>query len=73
MNTAEKIYHQVKQLPEPLAQEVLAFVDNLKIQHLPENPLQPTSLLAVLATLEDIDESFPDVDEGLLPLDDIKL
>jgi antitoxin VapB len=31
------------------------------------------ALLAVLATMEPIDEDFPDVDEGLLPLDDIEL
>lgn len=31
------------------------------------------ALLAVLATMEAIDEEFPDVDEGLLPLDDIIL
>lgn len=31
------------------------------------------ALLAVLAAMEPIDEEFPDVDEGLLPLDDIDL
>ena len=31
------------------------------------------SLAAVLATMEPIDEEFPDVDAGLLPLDDIEL
>jgi antitoxin VapB len=43
-------------------------------------PVQPklvkgsaAALLAVLATMEPIDEEFPDVDEGLLPLDDIDL
>ncbi len=30
-------------------------------------------LLAVLNSMEPIDEEFPDVDEGLLPLDDIEL
>lgn len=30
-------------------------------------------LLEILATLEPIEEAFPDVDEGLLPLDDVKL
>ena len=30
-------------------------------------------LLAVLAELEPLDEDFPDIDEGLLPLDDIDL
>ena len=31
------------------------------------------SLLDILATLEPLDEEFPDIDEGLLPLDDIDL
>ena len=31
------------------------------------------ALLAVLSTMEPIDEEFPDVGEGLLPLDDIDL
>lgn len=31
------------------------------------------ALLAVLATMEAIDEKFPDVDQGLLPLEDIIL
>lgn len=35
MNTAEKVYHDVLQLPEPLAQEVLQFVESLKYKHLP--------------------------------------
>ncbi len=35
-------------------------------------PFKQSSLLELLATLEDIDEDFPNVDEGLLPLDDIQ-
>lgn len=36
-------------------------------------PYQKKSLLEVFANLDDIDEEFPDVDEGLLPLDDIEI
>jgi antitoxin VapB len=36
-------------------------------------PIRHTSLLSLLATLEAITEHFPDIDEGLLPLDDITL
>lgn len=36
-------------------------------------PAQPLSLLAYLATLEPIEDEFPDVDTGLLPLDEIDL
>ena len=35
-------------------------------------PFKKSSLLELLATLPDIDEDFPSVDEGLLPLDDIQ-
>ena len=31
------------------------------------------SLLEIFANLDDIDEEFPDVDEGLSPLDDIEI
>lgn len=36
-------------------------------------PVRKRSLLALLATLEPIEEAFADVDEGPLPLDDIRL
>ena len=34
---------------------------------------KPTGLAELLASWEPLEEEFPDVDEGLLPLDDIKL
>ncbi|MBC5794139.1 type II toxin-antitoxin system Phd/YefM family antitoxin [Sphaerospermopsis sp. LEGE 00249] len=37
------------------------------------SPVKKKSLLEVFANLEDIDEDFPDVDEGLLPLDDMEI
>ncbi|MBR8835703.1 MAG: type II toxin-antitoxin system Phd/YefM family antitoxin [Stigonema ocellatum SAG 48.90 = DSM 106950] len=37
------------------------------------SPIKKKSLLEIFATLDDIEEDFPDVDEGLLPLDDIQL
>lgn len=36
-------------------------------------PYKKKSLLEVFANLDDIDEEFPDIDEGLLPLDDIEI
>lgn len=36
-------------------------------------PIRKGRLLALLATLEPLDETFPDVDEALPPLDDVKL
>ncbi|MFM7276126.1 MAG: AbrB/MazE/SpoVT family DNA-binding domain-containing protein [Microcystis aeruginosa] len=34
-------------------------------------PISSGSLLSLLTTLPDIADNFPDIDEGLLPLDDI--
>lgn len=36
-------------------------------------PVRKGKLLALLATLEPLEEIFPDVDETLLPLDDVKI
>ncbi len=36
-------------------------------------PVRKKGLLAILATLSDIQEDFPDIDSGLPPLDDIKI
>ena len=36
-------------------------------------PVRKKKLLTLLATLEPLDETFPDVDETLLPLDDVEL
>ncbi|MDB9344634.1 AbrB/MazE/SpoVT family DNA-binding domain-containing protein [Nodularia spumigena CS-586/05] len=36
-------------------------------------PYKKQSLLEIFATLDEIEEEFPNVDEGLLPLDDIEL
>ena len=35
-------------------------------------PVRTDGLLALLATLEDLDTSFPEMDEALLPLDKVK-
>ncbi len=34
-------------------------------------PIPSSSLLSLLTTLQDITDDFPNIDEGLLPLDDI--
>jgi antitoxin VapB len=38
-----------------------------------EPVVKKRNLLALLATLEPIEDEFPNVDEGLLPLDEIRL
>ena len=49
--------------------------DTLVIEPVHPVPRKGTlaGLAAVLATLETLDEDFPDVDEGLPPLDDVDL
>lgn len=36
-------------------------------------PVKKPGLLALLSTLEPIEEDFPNIDEGLLPVDDVEL
>jgi antitoxin VapB len=36
-------------------------------------PVRKRGLLALLKTFEPLDEEFPDVDQGLLPLKDVPL
>ncbi|MGD8553268.1 MAG: AbrB/MazE/SpoVT family DNA-binding domain-containing protein [Anaerolineales bacterium] len=36
-------------------------------------PIRKGKLLTLLATLQPLDDVFPDVDEGLMPLDDVEL
>ena len=36
-------------------------------------PVKKPGLLALLATLEPLEEDFPDVEEGLLPPEDVEL
>ncbi len=47
MNTAEKVYQDVKAFPEPLAQEVLQFVQFLKYKQL--NSPNETTIKAMQA------------------------
>lgn len=65
--------HQTLQLPEGLfllSQEVIIRKEG---ERLIIEPCPQQKLLEILATLDDIDEEFPNVDEGLLPLDAIEL
>lgn len=36
-------------------------------------PIRKKGLLATLSTLGALDEEFPDIDKGMLPLDDVEL
>lgn len=60
----ELVYKILRQFPH---------LEDTTPQQLFPEPLQKSSLLEVLATLEEIEDEFPDIDENLLPLDDINL
>ena len=69
---------QLKQKIEGLDQQYLELVYHFLHQLSPSPNTTPSgvhkpSLLEVLATLEEIDEEFPEIDENLLPLDDFRL
>ena len=36
-------------------------------------PIRRKGLLATLSTLHTLDDGFPDIDQGMLPLDDVEL
>lgn len=65
--------HQVLNIPEKFALSSAEVLLRKEGNRLIIEPIHPNSLLSLLATLEEITENFPDVDEGLLALDDIKL
>ena len=48
-------------------------IASMILEELEIQPVPPRSLLSVLTTLPDIADNFPDIDEGLLPLDDVTL
>ena len=60
-------------LPEELNLDTREVTIRQEGEKLIIEPLKEKSLLQTLATLEDIEEDFPDVDEGLLPLNNIDL
>lgn len=54
-------------------QEVILRKDGDRLIVEPVKPPDRQSLAELFASWETLDEEFPDVDEGLLPLDDIHL
>jgi antitoxin VapB len=65
--------HQVLTIPDEFALSSTEVLLRKEGNRLIIEPISSDSLLSLLATLEDIPENFPDIDEGLLPLDDIVL
>ena len=62
----QNLIHQTLKTGEPLT------ITQNGIPFATISPIQKKSLLQTLSTLEALDEDFADVDEGLLPLDDIE-
>jgi len=66
-------YEQILTIPHEFALSSTEVSLRKDGQRLIIEPIPPNSLLALLMTLPDIPDQFPDIDEGLLPLDDITL
>lgn len=64
---------QVLTIPQEFALPSTEVVLRKEGNRLIIEPIRHNSLLALLSTLEEITDNFPDIDEGLLPLDDITL
>ena len=65
--------NQVLTIPHELALPGTEVLLRKEGRRLIIEPLPSTSLLSLLSSMQDITDSFPDPDEGLLPLDDISL
>lgn len=62
---------QVLTIPHELALSVTEVLLRKEGPRLIIEPIPSSSLLFLLTTLQDITDDFPDIDEGLLSLDDI--
>ena len=64
---------QVLTIPHELALSSTEVLLRREGHRLIIEPIPSDSLLSLLTTLQDITDNFPDIDEELLPLDDITL
>jgi antitoxin VapB len=64
---------QVLTIPHELALSSTEVLLRKEGHRLIIEPIPPNSLLSLLTMLPEITDNFPDIDEGLLPLDDITL
>ena len=64
---------QVLTIPHELALSGTEVLLRKEGHRLIVEPIPSNSLLSLLTTLQDITDNFPDLDEGLLLLDDITL
>jgi antitoxin VapB len=64
---------QVLTIPHELALSGTEVLLRKEGRRLIIEPISSNSLLSLLTMLQDITDNFPDIDEALLPLDDITL
>lgn len=65
--------NQAVRIPRELELDADEAIIHKEGERLIIEPVRRKGLRALLATLEPLDEDFPDVDAGLLPNDDIEL
>lgn len=65
--------NQAVRIPREFEFDVQEVIMRREDDRLVIEPLRRKSLLATLATLQDLDEDFPDIDAGLPPADDVEL
>ncbi len=64
---------QILRIPREFELEGSEAIIRKESGHLIVEPIRKGRLLALLSTLDPLDEPFPDVDEDLAPLDDVTI
>lgn len=65
--------NQAVRIPREFEMDAEEAIMRLENGRLVIEPIRRKGLLATLSTLRELDEDFPDVDRGMLPLDDTVL
>jgi antitoxin VapB len=65
--------NQAVRIPREFELDAEEAIMRLENGRLVIEPVRRKGLLATLSTLRELDEDFPDVDRGMLPLDDTAL
>jgi hypothetical protein len=71
MNT--KLLDSLVQIIHSLPEDEQQVLQDKLLNIAPKKEQKISSLVEILSTLEPLAEDFPDIDTGLLPLDDIEL
>lgn len=65
--------NQAVRIPREFEFDVQEVIMRREDDRLVIEPVRRRGLLTTLATLQDLDEDFPDIDAGLPPADDVEL